>query len=190
MNQASVKIIVPGRYSDSENDLLHYIWDELTRLNNPYVDDPVSDSVLIARRGKGYYTTQEDILAGIAQQVAVRRTLQENGVIKMVSQANKDAWDSHMANAANPHGVTQAQVGLGNVDNTSDATKPVSTAQQQALDLKANQSDLAAAMTNLLAPGYIPVGQTFTVAANTGSLAPQDTTIDGILQINGQFIEI
>ena len=34
-------------------------------------------------------------------------------------------------------GVTKAMVGLGNVDNTSDANKPVSTAQQAALDLKA-----------------------------------------------------
>jgi len=34
-------------------------------------------------------------------------------------------------------GVTKAMVGLGNVDNTSDAGKPVSTAQQAALDLKA-----------------------------------------------------
>ena len=35
-------------------------------------------------------------------------------------------------------GVTKSHVGLGNVDNTSDANKPVSTAQQTALDLKAN----------------------------------------------------
>lgn len=35
-------------------------------------------------------------------------------------------------------GVTKGMVGLGNVDNTSDASKPVSTAQQTALDLKAN----------------------------------------------------
>jgi hypothetical protein len=35
-------------------------------------------------------------------------------------------------------GVTKGMVGLGNVDNTSDANKPVSTAQQTALDLKAN----------------------------------------------------
>jgi hypothetical protein len=34
------------------------------------------------------------------------------------------------------------QVGLSNVDNTSDADKPVSTAQQAALDLKANGSSL------------------------------------------------
>ena len=35
-------------------------------------------------------------------------------------------------------GITKAMVGLGNVDNTSDASKPVSTATQTALDLKAN----------------------------------------------------
>jgi len=34
-------------------------------------------------------------------------------------------------------GVTKAQVGLGSVDNTTDANKPVSTATQTALDLKA-----------------------------------------------------
>ena len=37
-------------------------------------------------------------------------------------------------------GITKSMVGLGNVDNTSDANKPVSTAQQTALDLKANLS--------------------------------------------------
>ncbi len=34
-------------------------------------------------------------------------------------------------------GVTKAMVGLGNVDNTSDASKPISTATQTALDAKA-----------------------------------------------------
>ena len=34
--------------------------------------------------------------------------------------------------------LVKGDVGLGNVDNTSDANKPVSTAQQTALDLKAN----------------------------------------------------
>ena len=37
-------------------------------------------------------------------------------------------------------GVTAAEVGLGNVDNTSDANKPVSTAQQTALNAKASLS--------------------------------------------------
>lgn len=34
----------------------------------------------------------------------------------------------HIANVANPHGVTKAQVGLGNVDNTSDATQNAAVA--------------------------------------------------------------
>lgn len=38
--------------------------------------------------------------------------------------------------SAQPVGITQASVGLSNVDNTSDVNKPVSTAQQTALDLK------------------------------------------------------
>lgn len=39
--------------------------------------------------------------------------------------------------------LEKANVGLGNVDNTSDINKPVSTAQQSALDLKANQSSIS-----------------------------------------------
>jgi hypothetical protein len=35
-------------------------------------------------------------------------------------------------------GITKSMVGLSNVDNTTDANKPVSDAQQDALDLKAN----------------------------------------------------
>lgn len=46
--------------------------------------------------------------------------------------------DSHIGNTSNPHGVTKAQVGLGNVNNTSDVDKPVSTAQATAIaDAKA-----------------------------------------------------
>jgi hypothetical protein len=37
-----------------------------------------------------------------------------------------------------PTGITKTDVGLANVDNTTDANKPVSTATQTALDLKAN----------------------------------------------------
>lgn len=39
-----------------------------------------------------------------------------------------------MADFENPHQVTKEQIGLGNVDNTSDADKPISSAVQEALD--------------------------------------------------------
>lgn len=48
--------------------------------------------------------------------------------------------DTHVADTANPHGVTAAQVGLGDVDDTADVDKPVSTATQTALDLKVDES--------------------------------------------------
>jgi hypothetical protein len=51
-------------------------------------------------------------------------------------KADVSALNAHTGNTANPHAVTKAQVGLGNADNTSDANKPVSTAQQTALDAK------------------------------------------------------
>ena len=53
---------------------------------------------------------------------------------------NTEDIATHIADVANPHSVTKAQVGLGDTDNTSDANKPVSTATQNALDLKADDS--------------------------------------------------
>lgn len=44
--------------------------------------------------------------------------------------------ETHINNKSNPHEVTKDQVGLGNVDNTSDANKPISTATQNALNDK------------------------------------------------------
>lgn len=71
---------------------------------------------------------------------------------------------SHIANTSNPHVVTKAQVGLSNVDNTSDANKPISTATQTALDGKA-AADPIAGLNKVLVlgpsdpvPGGTPTG--------------------------------
>ncbi len=52
--------------------------------------------------------------------------------------------DTHIANTSNPHSVTKTQVGLSNVDNTTDLGKPISTATQTALN---NKVDKNAAIT-------------------------------------------
>jgi hypothetical protein len=67
-----------------------------------------------------------------------------------------------------PTGITKTDVGLANVDNTSDANKPVSTAGQTALDLKANLA-----------------GATFTGAVSGTSL-----TLSGDLTVNGTTTNI
>jgi hypothetical protein len=50
---------------------------------------------------------------------------------------------NHLSNISNPHNVTKSQVGLGNVDNTSDIDKPISTATQNVLDLKLDKVSTA-----------------------------------------------
>lgn len=49
---------------------------------------------------------------------------------------------NHIADKDNPHEVSAADVGLGNCDNTSDLNKPISTATQTALNLKADKTEL------------------------------------------------
>lgn len=56
-------------------------------------------------------------------------------------KATTDKVNAHVADFENPHQVTKEQIGLGNVDNTSDANKPISTATQNALNSKFNASD-------------------------------------------------
>ena len=71
--------------------------------------------------------------------------------------------DTHIARDDNPHGVTKAQVGLGNANDTSDADKPISIATQDALDIKANADN--AELTG------IPTAPTATVGTDTTQLA-------------------
>jgi hypothetical protein len=62
-------------------------------------------------------------------------------------------------------GITKAMVGLGNVDNTSDLNKPISTATKTALDLKANTADVTAAIN--LKANTADVNTALALKANT-----------------------
>ena len=84
--------------------------------------------------------------------------------------------DTHIADTANPHGVTKAQVGLGNVDNTADMDKPLSTAQKTYVDteIQNNQPDLTSYITSVGDVSKIFVGTDFDYAqagSKTGMLA-------------------
>ena len=72
--------------------------------------------------------------------------------------------------------LTKSSVGLGNVDNTSDANKPISTATQAALNGKVNSSQV---LTN------VPSGAKFTdtvttINGKTGAISKSDITALGI----------
>ena len=68
----------------------------------------------------------------------------ETARARQAEQANAQAIATHVADKQNPHEVTKAQVGLGNVDNTADLDKPVSIATQIALNEKASTTAVQA----------------------------------------------
>lgn len=72
-------------------------------------------------------------------------TVALNAEIKRAKEAEAaitSNLNNHISDYHNPHKVTKAQVGLSDVDNTSDADKPVSNATQTELDKKANQTEI------------------------------------------------
>ncbi len=85
---------------------------------------------------------------------------------------------AHASNTSNPHGVTKTQVGLGNVDNTWDANKPISTATQSALDAKAPLA--SPTFTGTPTVPNVTLGDSSTKAANTAFVAAAITAIIGM----------
>ena len=65
------------------------------------------------------------------------------GATATTAVAGNDARLAKADTAVQPAGLTKAAVGLGSVDNTSDAAKPISTATQTALNLKAPRASPA-----------------------------------------------
>ena len=64
-------------------------------------------------------------------------------------------------------------IGLSNVDNTSDASKPISTATQAALNAKASQADLTSGLA-----GKANTGHTHTIANVSGLQAALETKVN------------
>ena len=71
--------------------------------------------------GSSYVEISESLALGETSSTAYR------------GDRGKAAYDHSQLTSGNPHNVTKTDVGLGNVDNTSDADKPISTATAAAL---------------------------------------------------------
>jgi len=94
----------------------------------------VDGTEIIPTGGKGDVSVTVERVKSYVLTAPVFASLQTQlNTVDLRSQNNKTSIDSHVANLANPHQVTKAQVGLGNVDNTSDVDKPLSTAAQTAI---------------------------------------------------------
>lgn len=105
-------------------------------------DSDTKEVILVLENGSEIRFSVADLISGLQSEITAQNPLDSDLVNdstsahKFVSATEKTNWNNHIANTNNPHSVTKAQVGLGNVDNTSDLDKPISTATQTALNAK------------------------------------------------------
>jgi len=122
--------------------------------------------------------------------------LGSNTVSGTIAQFNTSVTDADLATLAGtetltnktltspaintPTGITKSDVGLANVDNTTDANKPISTATQTALNLKANSSDiteLAQDAVNTAIVAGVALTKTYDDVANTITVDLDNTAV-------------
>ncbi|MHA8085098.1 hypothetical protein U8695_05930 [Aquirufa antheringensis] len=76
-------------------------------------------------------------------------------------------------------GITASMVGLGNVNNTSDANKPISSATQAALDLKGTVKKVNGVSPNAAGEIAISLGRNYTGVYNNGTFTTSGTPVEG-----------
>ncbi len=112
-------------------------------------EEPVLFAVASEQAHGAYMPRQSQTLSGM--EIKLKLTLENVDQITIQMDASAMAtvgdvleleseMEHHMCNIENPHLVSKKQVGLGEVDNTSDLDKPVSAAQQKAIDASYMQS--------------------------------------------------
>ena len=117
----------------------------LSRLPNPGSDnnhwgDILNDFLIQAHNPDG--TLKDDTVGDNQLQTA---SVEETTLSSAVqTKLNQTAPVTKVNNKTGDVTLTKTDIGLSDVDNTADTAKPISTAQQTALDLKADASALAA----------------------------------------------
>lgn len=167
-----------------DDNLSANVNDAISKAHNTHAISDVSglqtvlDSKVDKIAGKGlstndYTTTEKTKLSGITTGATKVEDSTTNGNIKINGVEN--VVYTHPT-GTNPHGTTKSDIGLGNIDNTSDLDKPISTATQTALNGKVDNSRV---LTD------VPAGAKFTdtvttINGKTGIIAKADIVALGI----------
>lgn len=107
-------------------------------------------------------TSTDDVVLASDESITLTIVLEELGnsinenatfgaELQRIITALSSSLSSHTANKSNPHGVTKAQIGLGNVDNTADANKSVKYAATAGSATKATQDGSGNTITSTYA---------------------------------------
>lgn len=151
-NLVSAVQTIESNSSDTESRLIA----EYVKQNQIIMDDTKAITDALSKK-----LDDETARATNAENANTTRIASETTRATNAENSNNKLITDHKADMSNPHKVTKVQVGLGNVDNTSDVNKPISTAVQNALNNKVAKNN--AADTNGLLNSL-----------TTGSDAPKD----------------
>lgn len=93
----------------------------------------------------------------------------DSGTAKWVNATPAAALVSSVAGKTGDVSLVKGDVGLGNIDNTSDANKPVSVAMQTALNAKAASATTVTGATSLTGGGDLSANRTISLVNDTAS---------------------
>lgn len=180
---------IPIDYDDIESS---YEFDALTEAlaHLDKQDKIIKDFQDDLKNHKFVLTDDKNVANGIAPLDINKKILSENinfgtttGTVFEGSRGKtvESNLDAHVTNRSNPHSVTKSQVGLGNVDNTSDANKSVkyaTSAGSTTTATKATQDSTGQQINTTYIKSLSVSGKVITYAkgdGTTGTITTQDT---------------
>lgn len=180
---------IPIDYDDIESS---YEFDALTEAlaHLDKQDKIIKDFQDDLKNHKFVLTDDKNVANGIAPLDINKKILSENinfgtttGTVFEGSRGKtvESNLDAHVTNRSNPHSVTKSQVGLGNVDNTSDANKSVkyaTSAGSTTTATKATQDSAGQQINTTYIKSLSVSGKVITYAkgdGTTGTITTQDT---------------
>lgn len=131
LNKTSNKVVVgPTTVNPSTDKIVLKYQTHFTSTNSDSEDSHTINAATTSQAGL-MSSSDKTKLDGLKDQAGITSDI----------DAVQTNLETHINNKSNPHEVTKDQVGLGNVDNTSDANKPISNATQTALNGKFSATD-------------------------------------------------
>lgn len=131
LNKTSNKVVVgPTTVNPSTDKIVLKYQTHFTSTNSDSEDSHIINAATTSQAGV-MSSADKTKLNGLKDQAGITSDI----------DAVQTNLETHINNKSNPHEVTKDQVGLGNVDNTSDANKPISNATQTALNGKFSATD-------------------------------------------------
>ena len=155
-----------AKAGDTMSGVLNMGTNKITSLANPTVDPDAANKYYVDARvfdgvsiHQGYTTN----VHGITDTSALAYTSDVNTLLGAKAPLASPTFTGTVS------GITKTMVGLGNVDDTADTAKPVSTAQATALDLKLSLATAASTYAPLASPLLTGTPTAPTAAADTNS---------------------